>query len=90
MNNPKRRSDGDDTPVSGGARTPRAAIRDDLADILEGTDELSTHLLRLQKLHPSLKLSFRAENIEQLSAADMRQLLSDINEQLGIKGFNAT
>lgn len=77
----KVKLDFDDMVV--GTRLP-SNRRGDIPQPPPGLSGIDLHLAQLHALHPQLKVKFRSEELKEMSLAEKKLLLEDINAVLGI------
>lgn len=79
--------DDDFIPVTGGVDLADDYIRDDMPQLrdLSVVSDLDRHIVQLLSLHKKLRVQFRNQDLASLSDATKRDLLSDMNDLLGIK-----
>ena len=77
----------DFTPVSGGCGSHGANVRDDVTNLsdVHCSSQLDRHIVRLLSLHPQLRVRFAKQDLSQFSDQAKRELLTDMNDLLGIK-----
>lgn len=69
---------------AGGVELP-AELRRNLPPLPRGEKSgLVKHIMRLQVLHPEVKLKFRDVKLTDLDEDTLKVLLEDMNEQLGV------
>ena len=81
--------DDDFVPVTGGVDLADDYVRDDidaLRDVKVSSD-LDRHIVQLLSLHKKLRVRFRNQDLASLDDATKRDLLTDMNDLLGIKPF---
>ena len=79
--------DDDFVPVTGGVDLADDYVRDDidaLRDVKVSSD-LDRHIVQLLSLHKKLRVRFRNQDLASLDDATKRDLLTDMNDLLGIK-----
>ena len=79
--------DDDFVPVTGGVDIADDYIRDDVDAMrdVKVTSDLDRHIVQLLSLHKKLRVRFRNQDLSSLSDATKRDLLTDMNDLLGIK-----
>jgi hypothetical protein len=79
--------DDDFVPVTGGATLADDDVRGDMEGLrdLKVESELDLHIVRLLRLHPTVKVGFRNQDLTRLDDQTKRAFLQDMNELLGIK-----
>jgi len=84
--------DDDFVPVTGGVDLADDYIRDDvdaLRDVKVNSD-LDRHIVQLLSLHKQLRVRFRNQDLASLDDSTKRDLLTDMNDLLGIKPFKTS
>ena len=79
--------DDDFVPVTGGVDLADDYIRDDVDAMrdVKVTSDLDRHIVQLLSLHKKLRVRFRNQDLSSLSDATKCDLLTDMNDLLGIR-----
>jgi hypothetical protein len=84
--------DDDFVPVTGGVDLADNYIRDDIAALrdVKVTSDLDRHIVQLLSLHRKLRVRFRNQDLSSLDDATKQDLLTDMNDLLGIKPLKSS
>jgi len=84
--------DDDFVRVTGGVDLADNYIRDDIAALrdVKVTSDLDRHIVQLLSLHRKLRVRFRNQDLSSLDDATKQDLLTDMNDLLGIKPLKSS